>query len=440
MHKILIIKPSRYRSRSDPAVLKTKKRRVVPLTLPYLAALTPSDWSVQLIDEQVEEIDFSATPDLVAITVWTINSLRGYEIARRFRERGVPVIMGGPHTAFFAEEAAQYCDAVCIGEGEDVWPVMLEDAKHGRLKTIYRRDDFCDLQGLPLPRYDLLRHKPGPFQTFAVQTSRGCPFRCVFCSERFYLGERYRYRPSEDVVAEIRASRAKFVLFADSNFAGKREHSMELMEALIPLRIRWSTLIPVNLCTDTEFLDLAKASGALHLNIGFESLDSEALRSLNKRNNNVRERTNDMLSNLRKRGISYSLNFIFGTDEEDPNIFATTLDMLIRNRVPAAYFNILTPHKGTVLYETMRSQQRIIDDADIGRWPELRCYIIPKQYTPAELEERVKSIHRSFYSVRSMLRRLPFPTSLSDLASWSINLSQRKMLRSRSNTLNFDEF
>jgi len=173
---------------------------------------------------------------------------------------------------------------------------------------------------------------------------------------------------------------------------------MDLMESLIPLRIRWSTLIPVNLCTDAEFMDLAKASGALHLNIGFESLDSEALRSLNKRNNNVRERTNDMLSNLRKRGISYSLNFIFGTDQEDPDIFATTLDMLIRNRVPAAYFNILTPHKGTVLYETMRSQQRIIDDADIGRWPELRCYIIPKQYTPAELEERVKNIHRSFYS------------------------------------------
>lgn len=440
MHRILIIKPSRYRSRSDPAVLKTKRRRVVPLTLPYLAALTPSDWNVQLIDEQVEEIDFSATPDLVAITIWTINSLRGYEIARRFRERGVPVIMGGPHTAFFAEEAAQHCDAVCIGEGEDVWPVMLEDAKHGRLKTIYRRDDFCDLQGLPLPRYDLLRHKPGPFQTFAVQTSRGCPFRCVFCSERFYLGERYRYRPSKEVVAEIRASRAKFVLFADSNFAGNREHSMDLMESLIPLRIRWSTLIPVNLCTDAEFMDLAKASGALHLNIGFESLDSEALRSLNKRNNNVRERTNDMLSNLRKRGISYSLNFIFGTDQEDPDIFATTLDMLIRNRVPAAYFNILTPHKGTVLYETMRSQQRIIDDADIGRWPELRCHIIPKQYTPAELEERVKNIHRSFYSVRLMLRRLPFPTSLSDLASWSINLSQRKMLRSRSTTLNFDEF
>jgi len=434
MQKLLIIKPSHYRSRTDPTILKTKKRRVVPLTLPYLAALTAADWSIQLIDEQEDEIDFSAAADLVAITIWTINSLRGYEIARKFREKGVPVIMGGPHTAFFAEEAAQHCDAVCIGEGEDVWPVMLEDARAGRLKSIYQRDGFSDLEGLPLPRYELLRRKPGFFSTFAIQTSRGCPFRCAFCSERFYLGERYRYRPSAEVVEEIRASHARFVLFADSNFAGNREHTLELMEALIPLRIRWSSLIPANLCRDAEFMDLAEASGVLHLNIGFESVDTEALRSLNKRSAISRQR-DDMLASLRKRGISYSLNFIFGTDEEGPDIFAATLEMLNCNRVPAAYFNILTPHKGTVLYENMRAQQRIIDDANIGR-----CHIMPKSCTPAELEEKVKQIHQAFYSVRSMLRRLPFPTSLCDLASWSINLSQRKMFQSQANTLNFDEF
>lgn len=195
--------------------------------------------------------------DLVAITTWTINSFRAYEIADKFRGRGVPVIMGGPHTYFYSEETAEHCDSVGVGEGEKIYPLMLEDALSGRLKKIYRADLLYDLENLSLPRYDLLDlRKYGLIRTFSVQSSRGCPFRCEFCSERFHLGEKYRYRPVHDIVEEIKQTKAKNLLFADSNFAGKREHTMELMEALIPLKVRWSTLWP-------EVFETAKGTGCL---------------------------------------------------------------------------------------------------------------------------------------------------------------------------------
>jgi len=237
--KLLIIQPSHYQSRSDLKPLKTRKRDVVGLSLPYLAALTPGDWDIELIDQQLQDIDFEARADLVAITTWTINSLSAYEIVDRFKARGTPVIMGGPHTFFFGEEAAEHCDAVGIGEGEEIWPKMLDDASNGRLRKFYHAEKSLDLSGLPFPRYDLVDlEKYSHFKTFAVQTSRGCPFRCDFCSERFYLGKKYRYRPVSDVIEEMKFNRLKNVLFTDSTFAGKRSHTMELLEALIPLKVR----------------------------------------------------------------------------------------------------------------------------------------------------------------------------------------------------------
>jgi radical SAM superfamily enzyme YgiQ (UPF0313 family) len=409
----------------------------VGLTLPYLAALTPKDWDVSLIDEQLMDIDFKASVDLVAITTWTISSLRTYEIADEFRNRGVPVIIGGPHTYFYSEEAAEHCNAVGVGEGEDIWPVMLNDAAAGRLKKIYYADKVKDLSGLPLPRYDLLDFSPyGLSKTYSVQSSRGCPFKCEFCSERFYLGQSYRYRPVQDVVDEIKYSRAKNLLFADSNFAGKVAHTIELMEALIPLKLRWSALWSSYLCNNETFMDLAKKSGLLHVNIGLESIDRDSLTGMNKKINKVAE-YEQILNNLRKRGISYSLNFIFGLDTEKEDVFSSTLAFLKKNKVPAAYFNILTPHKGTPLYDRMKQDNRIIDIDNIGRWPGMICYIKPKNCSAKELERQVIDMYRKFYSYPSMLSRLPWPTTKANIASWVVNLSQRKVF---SGAENFDSY
>ncbi len=434
--RLLIIQPSHYQSKYDLDPYKTRKRNVVGLSLPYLAALTPKDWDVKLIDQQLEDIDFETRADLVAITTWTINSLPAYEIAGRFRAKGTPVIMGGPHTFFFAEEAAEHCDAVGIGEGEKIWPKMLEDALNGRLQKFYHAEKSLDLGGLPFPRYDLVDFKKYCyFKTFAVQTSRGCPFRCDFCSERFYLGKKYRYRPVADVIEELKYNKIKNVLFADSTFAGKRSHTRELLEALTPLKVRWSALWSSNLCRDQLFLDLAKRSGLMHVNIGMESIDQRTLDGMNKKINKLKY-YKEIMSNLRKRGISYSFNFVFGYDSEDESIYDQTLAFLKENKVPAAYFNILTPHKGTPLYDRMKKEGRIIDPGNIGRWPGLKCYLMPVHGTPEALERKVGSLYREFYTFRSMMARLGFPTRETDFASWTINFSQRKMFRSDSE--NFD--
>jgi len=412
----------------------------VGLTLPYLAGLTPPDWDVTLVDEQLTGIDFGAPADLVAITTWTINSLRAYEVAERFRERRIPVIMGGPHTYFYREEAAEHCDAVGIGEGEAIWPTMLEDALRGRLKKYYQAEAPTALSNLPLPRHELLDLSLyGRIKTFSVQTSRGCPFRCDFCSERLYLGEDYRFRPADDVVEEIRAGGRRNIFFADSNFAGNQVHSMELMEALIPLRLRWSSLWPAYLCTKGDFMDLAKRSGLLHVNIGIESIDQQTLSGLGKKNNKVRQ-YKEILSNLRRREISYSLNFIFGWDTERKDVFSSTLDFLKEEKVPAAYFNILTPHKGTALYDRMLREDRIIDVEAIGRWPGIHCHIQPKQWSAEELEEKVKLLHQKFYTYPSMFTRLSLPLNQSRIASWVINLSQRRIGRGPSEKENFDDY
>ncbi len=436
--KLLIIQPAHYRSKSDRRPHKTRKRSLVGLTLPYLAALTPQEWKIKLIDEQLTDIDFKAAVDLVAITTWTINSLRAYDIADRFRERGVPVIIGGPHTFFHAEEAALHCDAVGIGEGETIWPLMLEDAASGRLKKIYRAEEVHDLVQLPLPCYDLMNIKRyGFFKTFAVQSSRGCPFECEFCSERFYLGRTYRYRPTQDVIEEIKHIKAKSILFADSNFAGKTAHTMELMEALIPLKVRWSALWSAYLCTNDKFMDLAQRSGLLHVNIGLESIDQATLIGMNKKANKLIEYER-ILNNLRKRGISYSLNFIFGWDTETEGIFACTLSFLRQHKVPVAYFNILTPHKGTPLYDRMKAENRILNGDDMERWPGRTCYIKPKYCSPQALEEHVKEMYKAFYSYSSMVSRLPTPITRASIASWFVNLSQKRTAQRDSG--NFDTY
>jgi radical SAM superfamily enzyme YgiQ (UPF0313 family) len=211
------------------------------------------------------------------------------------------------------------------------------------------------------------------------------------------------------------------------------------MEALLPLRLRWSALWSAYLCNNEPFMDLAKRSGLLHLNVGLESIDQGTLLGLNKRINQVKEYKN-ILHNLRKRGISYSLNFIFGWDTEKENVFASTLAFLKEERVPVAYFNILTPHKGTPLYERMKAENRIRDVDDIGRWPGIRCYIQPSYCSAEQLEEHVKKIYAEFYSYSSIFFRLPWPVSKANIASWLVNLSERKVSKSDDAVEDFDAY
>jgi radical SAM superfamily enzyme YgiQ (UPF0313 family) len=438
--KILIVQPSHYRSKENRAVFKTKRRHVVSLTLPYLAALTPSDWDVQLIDEQVQDIDFDTPADLVALTAWTVHSYRAYDVAAEFRKRNVPVVMGGPHAFFHPEEASNHCDAVGIGEAEPIWQQILNDAAAGRLQKFYRAAPLEDLQGLPRPRFDMVNQKHySAMRTYTLQSSRGCPFSCEFCSERLYLGAGFRNRPVEDVVADIRHTGSKNILFGESNFGGKRDKAMQLMEAMIPLKVRWSALWSSYLCNDDEYMDLAKRSGLLHVNIGIESIMPDTLGGMNKKFNKV-HKYDEMVAKLNKRGISFSLNFIFGWDGESPETFRATLEFLHRTKVPVAYFNILTPYKGTKLYDDMLAAGKILNPAEIDRWPGQKCYIRPPYGTPEEMEAKIKEMYRDFYSVGSILKRLPMPVTPANIASWFVNISERRMAFAANGHNDFDNY
>jgi len=440
--KLLIIQPSHYVSKADRTVFKSKMRALVPLTLPYLAALTPAGWDITLVDEQLQDIDFESTPDLVAITSWTVHSIRGYDVAKKFRDRGITVIMGGPHVWFHPDEAAEHCDAIGIGEGEPIWAKMLQDAENGRLQKVYRAPQMKSIASLPLPRWKMLDLKKyGPFKTYSLMSSRGCPMQCEFCSERLYLGGGFRVRPVQDVIEDIKHTGSKNVFFGDSDFGGKRDKAMELMEAMIPLKLRWSALWTSFLCNDDEYMDLAKRSGLLHVNMGIESINPETLKGMNKKFNKV-DRYSEMLENLRKRGISYSLNFIFGWDTETHGVFESTLDFLHKEKVPVAYFNILCPEKGTMFYEKMKQDDRILRLEDIGRFPGEFCHLKPKNFSAEEIEKNVQDMYVKFYSWKSMLKRLPAPVTQANIASWVVNISQRRLTqRSQGdNNNNFDAF
>jgi len=440
--KLLIIQPSHYVSKADRTVFKSKMRALVPLTLPYLAALTPAGWDITLVDEQLQDIDFESTPDLVAITSWTVHSIRGYDVAKKFRDRGITVIMGGPHVWFHPDEAAEHCDAIGIGEGEPIWAKMLQDAENGRLQKVYRAPQMKSIASLPLPRWKMLDLKKyGPFKTYSLMSSRGCPMQCEFCSERLYLGGGFRVRPVQDVIEDIKHTGSKNVFFGDSDFGGKRDKAMELMEAMIPLKLRWSALWTSFLCNDDEYMDLAKRSGLLHVNMGIESINPETLKGMNKKFNKV-DRYSEMLENLRKRGISYSLNFIFGWDTETHGVFESTLDFLHKEKVPVAYFNILCPEKGTMFYEKMKQDDRILRLEDIGRFPGEFCHLKPKNFSAEEIEKNVQDMYVKFYSWKSMLKRLPAPVTQANIASWVVNISQRRLTQRShgDNNNNFDAF
>lgn len=441
MPRLMIIQPTTYISRDDRRPRKIGKRKMVGAVMPYLAALAPPDWNVTLVDDAVEEVDYGAPVDVVAITARMVTLLRAYEIADKFRKKNVIVLMGGPHATFYSAEMAEHADGVCIGEAEEIFPRMLEDAAAGRLQQFYQRTEAADLRGMPTPRWDLLNPKHYVFyRPFVIQQSRGCPYTCDFCAERRLNGDYgYRDRPVEDVVEDIRKCGGHHIFFAASQFVGHPGRTMELLEALIPLKIRWSALFSPRFGLDAKFLDLAKRSGLLHVNMGIESISQATLNTMHKQFNKSHS-YEDMIENLNKRNISYSFNFVLGADTDDETVFSATLDFLQKHKVPAAYFNVLAPLRGTPVYDQLKGEDRLIDEPNMDRWPGVFYHFRPLRMSGEELVDQVQKMQREFYSLRSMTRRLRFPRTQADLASWNVNLTQRKVAFHPDTMSEFSEF
>jgi radical SAM superfamily enzyme YgiQ (UPF0313 family) len=398
-----------------------RKGLLPPLGLAMVAALTPPDVDVSLTDENVTDIDFREQPDLVGITALTVTAKRAYEIADAFRAKGVKVVLGGVHPTVLPEEAGQHADAVVAGEAEGVWARLIEDFKAGRLQALYRQTERSSLAGLPVPRRDLFA-RGGYRVKNTISTTRGCPYSCSFCTVTSFFGRTYRCRPLPEVIKEIEGLKgAKFIVFLDDNIVGNPGFARELFRALIPYKIKWVAQSSITIAKDEELLRLAAASGCISLFIGFESISPASLAAVGKKVNLVNQ-YDDAIKKIHSHGIGIHGFFIFGFDEDDPDVFARTVRFTQEMRIETAQFDFLTPYPGTAFGKAMDEAGRITttDWSRYGHGLLLESRSMPRE----ALEEGHDWAWREFYSLPSIWRRLRFGRRYW-WAFWIANLTYR---------------
>ena len=376
------------------------------LTLTTLAALTPPDIDVQITDENVEPIDFQEDVDLVGITGMVMHAPRAYEIASRFRQRGIPVVMGGPHASSLPLEAKEHVDAVVIGEAENVWAGLIEDVKKGGLKPFYKADAFCSMERMPYPRLELLKKKA--YMTVnCVQTTRGCPYQCDFCHVTHFFGRTYRCRPVDEVVEEVKRLQGEFIVFIDDNIAGNRQYAKELFTRLKPLKKKWASQASITLSRDPELLKLAADSGCVSLFVGIESLSSENLKDVNKSFNRASQ-FEEGIKAIHDHDIMILAGLIFGLDHDDEGVFERTLRFCERNRIELPSFFLLTPLPGTPLFQRMESEERLLHK-DWGKYNGATVVFKPRLMTEETLQKGFNWVCKEAYSWGSIFKRVFHP-------------------------------
>lgn len=380
-----------------------RKGLIPPLNLCLLAALSPPDVEVIITDENNATVDLNNRADLVGITSMTCTTPRMYALAQAFRERGVHVVLGGSHVSCLPEEGLEHADAVVVGEAEEVWPRLLEDFRRGKLERLYHSEDFPSVEKLPLPRRDLLKPN-GYYQPNTVQTARGCPVGCSFCSVGRLSGSAFRFRPVDEVAREIALMKGRNILaFTDDNIMGNPARAKELFRALIPLKVIWGGQATLSAARDEELMALAYESGCRGLFIGIESISKESIDEMGKRINDPDQYLED-LRRIREQGIRVLGSFVFGFDHDDLDCFDRTVEFAIEAKLELAQFSILTPFPGTELYEKLEAEGRILT-RDWWNYSEGSVVFQPAQMTPEELKAGQQGAWRKFYSNRSIVKR-----------------------------------
>jgi radical SAM superfamily enzyme YgiQ (UPF0313 family) len=376
------------------------------LGLTLLASFFPPQYEVRIVNEFLEEIDFEEPVDLVGITTLTTLADRAYEIADRFRRRGVPVILGGVHATFMPEEAKEHADAVVLGEAELIMPQLIADLEKGALQPFYRAEGLHDLHDLPLPRRGLLGRGYSPIFK-VIETTRGCPNRCEFCAVPVIAGRRYRTRPLSDIEGELRSiiTRAgEYLFIVDDNVMAQRAHAKGLLEVLKRFKVRWMGFATIEIAKDTGLLRLARDSGCISLFIGFESLRRENLEGPKKMFRGTKD-LQGFIERIHDHGIGIQGAFIFGFDHDDPGVFERTIEFIHRQRIELPTLSVLTPFPGTSLWERLSREGRIFD-RDWSHYDMSRVVFIPKGMTPDELQQGYLWAQKYSCAPRSILRRL----------------------------------
>lgn len=392
------------RMRKRPMDTDLKTRMSPPLGLLTVMNVLRGQHRVRIENENIRPVEFFDGPDVVGISV-TVDTLpRAIEIAREFRMRGIPVIAGGIHITTAPDTIPEDAfDALCIGPAEATWPRIMEDIEQGALKEVYRCHGAFTGDMIVSPAYDAI--DPAEYlYCNIVHTSRGCPFRCDFCYNSCG-GHAYVKRPVADVLADIHAVGRKHVMFIDDNFAGDPAWTRQLCEAITPLHICWNAAVTLNAALDTQLLDCMRESGCEGLFIGFESVSAESLQGVHKGQNSP-DRYEQAVRNIHERGMMVNASFVFGLDGDTPETFQRTLDWIMRNRIETVTSHIMTPYPGTVLYDRLRQEGRILTD-DLSLYNTANVVFQPKGMSAEELYKGYLWMYREIYSFRGILRRLP---------------------------------
>ena len=406
--KVTIIQS--YQLDTEGIPIRYKKMFIPFLTTLTLAGMTPSGVDIKLIDASVDDIDYDEKTDLVAITAQTAQITGAYKISGEFRKRGIKTIVGGIHASMCPEEAALHFDAVCIGEAEDLWEEILNDARNKNLKRLYKAQAHPDLSKLALPRFDLLNMKKYLIPPMArtpllpIQATRGCPHKCSFCAVNVYMGNRIRKKPIAHVLKEIEFANPSRFVFVDDNIAADPAYSRELFKALIPMKLRWACQMSTTIRNHPDLIELAAEAGCHENFMGIESISADTLKYINK-GFNPTEDYKELFRKLKEVGILPQIAFIFGLDTDTIESIKHTMDVMMQWDINYVYINLLAPLPGTVLREQLEKEGRVIEK-DWARYDGSWITVNPKNMTADELINLYWEAYERFYTLGNAFRKV----------------------------------
>ena len=384
-----------------------KNTGLCPLTTPHLAALFPPDVNVTIRNEMVRPVDYDIDVDLVAISFLIAYANRAYEIADRFRQIGTTVIMGGFHASAFPEEALKHADAVVVGEAEDIIPEIIEDFRHKSLKQIYKSSKQHSLRGLPIPRYDLI--EKDFLLTHPIQATRGCPYKCTFCSVTpMYPG--LRVRPIDEVVRDITHFEGrnyiqnKVIAFVDYNLISNKQYAKDLFRKMKPLRKWWFSQVSIDMAYDKELMRLAAESGCMSVFVGIESFSQESLKNVGKDPNRVSE-YKKAIKIFHEYGIYVMAGLIIGLDEDTVESIREIPSLVQELGIDYPYPAILSPNYGTVIFNQFDHENRILTK-DWSLYNTFNTVYRPRNMSAEELNSVFLEIWKEMHSVSNTFRRI----------------------------------
>jgi len=402
--KIALLSPKGPLYRHRSGIFK-QSLRYAPLTLTTLAALVPGELQtkVKIYDEGIKDIDRNLQADLIGMTVISGSSPRAYELSAHFRRRGIPVVLGGPHITLMPDEAQQHADAVVTGYAEQTWPQLLRDFNKGKMKARYDQNEDFSLASQPFPKREMLnRWAYSTIHTF--EATRACIHSCDFCVVPSAWGIRPYQKPIEEIIKDIRQMHSRRIIFLDLNLISDLDYAASLFEALIPLKVRWFGLSTLLLAYDTELLDLVAKSGCRGLLIGFESLSQKNLRHTRKGFADP-ARYREVIEIFHKRKISIMGCFVFGMDEDTPDVFMKTAQFAIDAKIDLPRYAILTPFPNTPLYHRLNAEGRILTK-DWSLYDGQHVVFKPVKMSVGELSSGTEEAWKYTYSYKNISHRL----------------------------------